>query len=62
MIDRILKMYADEMDFLASMMQERRKNSDIESTYEYVILSAKWKELNELFNRTIAIINEESAK
>ena len=62
MIDRILKMYADEMDFLASMMQERRKNSDIESTYEYVILSAKWRELNELFNKTIAIINEESAK
>ena len=55
-------MYADEMDFLASMMQERRKNSDIESTYEYVILSAKWRELNELFNKTIAIINEESAK
>ena len=62
MIDRILKMYADEMDFLASMMQERRKNSDIESTYEYVILSAKWRELNELFNKTIAIINEEAAK
>ena len=62
MVDRILKMYADEMDFLASMMQERRKNSDIESTYEYVILSAKWRELNELFNKTIAIINEESAK
>ena len=62
MIDRILKMYADEMDFLAFMMQERRKNSDIESTYEYVILSAKWRELNELFNKTIAIINEESAK
>ena len=62
MVDKILKMYADEMDFLASMMQERRKNSDIESTYEYVILSAKWKELNELFNKTITIINEESAK
>ena len=62
MIDRILKMYVDEMNFLASMMQEKRKNSDIESTYEYTILSAKWRELNELFNKTIAIINEECAK
>ena len=62
MIDKILKMYVDETNFLASMMQEKRKNSDFESTYEYTILSAKWRELNELFNKTIAIINEECAK
>ena len=62
MIDRILKMYVDETNFLASMMQEKRKNSDIESTYEYTILSAKLRELNELFNKTVTIINEECAK
>lgn len=62
MVDRILKMYMEEINFLASMMQERRKSSDIESTYEYVILSAKFREVTELFNKTIAIINEESAK
>lgn len=62
MIDKILKMYVDEMNFLASMMQEKRKNSDIESKNEYVILSAKFEELTILFNKTIKIINEGSAK
>ena len=62
MIDRILKMYVDEMNFLASMMQEKRKSGDIESTPEYIILSAKFRELTELYNKTIAIINEECAK
>ena len=62
MIDRILKMYVDEMNFLASMMQEKRKDSGFESTREYVILSAKFEELTMLFNETIKIINEESAK
>lgn len=62
MIDRILKMYTDEINFLASMMEARRKDTDIQSTYEYVILSARYKELIELFNKTVAIINEESAK
>lgn len=59
MIDRILKMYEAEIKMLDLQMQQCRNCNDMKRYYE---LSMKFDELNMLFNRTIKIINEESAK
>ena len=58
-IDRILKMYETEIKMLNLQMEQCRKFNDMKSYYE---LSMKFKELTVLFNKTVAIINEESAK
>ena len=59
MIDRILKMYVKEMEELDSKMEAVRHSKN---TSEYYELFVKRDEVSRLFNRTIAIINEESAK
>ena len=58
-IDRILKMYETEIKMLNLQMEQCRKFNDMKSYYE---LSMKFKELTVLFNKTVAIINEEAAK
>ena len=59
MIDRILKMYETEIKMLDLQMEQCRNCNDMKRYYE---LSMKFKELTMLFNKTVAIINEESAK
>ena len=59
MIDRILKMYVKEMEELDSKMEAVRYSKNTSGYYE---LFVKRDEVSRLFNRTIAIINEESAK
>lgn len=59
MIDKILEMYETEMESLASQMRVVRNSNNTSRYYE---LSMKFEELNKLFNRTIAIINEECAR
>ena len=58
-IDRILKMYETEIKMLNLQMEQCRKFNDMKSYYE---LSMKFKELTMLFNKTVAIINEEAAR
>ena len=58
-IDRILKMYETEIKMLDLQMEQCRNCNDMKRYHE---LSMKFNELTRLFNRTIAIINEESAK
>ena len=59
MIDRILKMYETEIKMLDLQMEQCRHCNDMKRYYE---LSMKFEELNKLFNNTLKIINEESAK
>ena len=59
MIDRILKMYETEIKTLDLQMDQCRNCDDMKRYYE---LSMKFDELAMLFNRTLKIINEESAK
>ena len=59
MIDKILKMYETEIKMLGLQMEQCRNCNDMKRYYE---LSMKFNELNRLFNRTLKIINEESAK
>ena len=59
MIDKILKMYEDEIKMLGFQMRQCRNCNDMKRYYE---LSMKFDELTMLFNRTFKIINEESAK
>lgn len=58
-IDRILKMYEAEIKMLDLQMEQCRNCNDMKRYYE---LSMKFNELTVLFNRTLRIINEESAK
>ena len=59
MIDKILKMYETEIKMLNLQLDQCRNCNDMKKYYE---LSMKFNELTRIFNRTIAIINEESAK
>ena len=59
MIDKILKMYETEIKTLDLQMDQCRNCDDMKRYYE---LSMKFDELAMLFNRTLKIINEESAK
>lgn len=59
MIDGILKMYNDEIERLISEMRKMR-NNDMWETYR--ILSIQLDQTMNLFNNTIKVINEESAK
>ena len=59
MIDKILKMYESEIKTLDLQMGQCRDCNDMKRYYE---LSMKFDELAMLFNNTIKIINEESAK
>ena len=59
MIDKILKMYEDEIKMLDFQMRQCRNCNDMKRYYE---LSIKFDELVMLFNNTIKIINEGSAK
>ena len=59
MIDKILKMYETEIKMLYLHMDQCRNCNDMKRYYE---LSMKFDELAMLFNRTVKIINEESAK
>lgn len=59
MIDMILKMYETEIKMLDLQMEQCRNCNDMKGYYE---LSMKFKELTVLFNKTLKIINEESAK
>ena len=59
MVDKILKMYESEIKTLNLQMEQCRNCNDMKRYYE---LSMKFKELTILFNRTIKIINEGSAK
>ena len=59
MIDKILKMYEDEIKMLDFQMRQCRDCNDMKRYYE---LSIKFDELVMLFNNTIKIINEGSAK
>lgn len=59
MIDKILKMYETEIKTLNLQMEQSRNCNDMKRYYE---LSMKFEELTMLFNKTLAIINEESAK
>lgn len=59
MIDRILEMYENEIITLDHQIEQSRNCNDMKRYYE---LSMKFDELTMLFNRTLKIINEESAK
>ena len=59
MIDRILKMYETEIKMLDLQLEQYRHCNDMK---RYNEVSMKFEELNKLFNNTIKIINEESAK
>ena len=59
MIDKILKMSEDEIKMLDFQMRQCRNCNDMKRYYE---LSIKFDELVMLFNNTIKIINEGSAK
>ena len=59
MIDKILEMYESEIKMLDLQMRQCRNCNDMKRYYE---LSMKFDELTMLFNRTLNIINEESAK
>ena len=59
MIDKILKMYEYEIKTLDLQMGQCRDCNDMKRYYE---LSMKFDELTMLFNRTLKIINEDSAK
>ena len=59
MIDKILKMYESEIKTLDLQMGQCRDCNDMKRYYD---LSMKFDELVMLFNRTLKIINEESAK
>ena len=59
MIDRILEMYENEIITLDHQIEQSRNCNDMKRYYE---LSMKFDELTVLFNRTLKIINEESAK
>lgn len=59
MVDKILKMYEDEMKTVTLQMEHSRNGNDMKGYYE---LSMKFDELSMLFNKTIKIINEECAK
>ena len=59
MIDKILKMYESEIKMLDLQMGQCRDCNDMKRYYE---LSMKFDELITLFNRTLRIINEDSAK
>lgn len=58
-IDRILKMYETEIKMLDLHMEQCRNFNDMKRYYE---LSMKFDELTSLFNKTLKIINEESAR
>ena len=59
MINKILKMYEDEIKMLDFQMRQCRNCNDMKRYYE---LSIKFDELVMLFNNTIKIINEGSTK
>ena len=59
MIDKILKMYESEIKTLDIQMGQCRDSNDMKRYYE---LSMRFEELTMLFNNTLKIINEESAK
>ena len=59
MINKILDMYEAEIKMLDLQMMQCRNCNDMKRYYE---LSMKFDELTMLFNRTLKIINEESAK
>ena len=59
MVDRILEMYEAEIKMLDLQMEQSKNCNDMKRYYE---LSMKFDELTMLFNRTLKIINEESAK
>ena len=59
MINKILDMYETEIKTLDFQMRQCRNCNDMKRYYE---LSMKFDELVMLFNKTIAIINEECAK
>ena len=58
MINKILDMYETEIKTLDLQMRQCRDCNDMKRYYE---LSMKFDELVMLFNRTLKIINEESA-
>ena len=59
MINKILDMYETEIKTLDLQMRQCRNCNDMKGYYE---LSMKFDELVMLFNNTIKIINEDSAR